>query len=200
MRLQTMLEEIRDSLKSLDPLLEEIDKRNMMYARSSTERVKAMLEPDSTIAGKLMTLTREIINSENKTYEAFPHHLHRIKTYAHESLYRRYKHENPLFIQNKKAVNKEDLEKAENEFLERMRKQLNVKKILHWLDENGGTAKLLSANDLIHDESSFIHFVYSVLYADARPSFDYNIEENAQCEKVIVAGFNVPDLLLRRKD
>jgi hypothetical protein len=59
-RLQTMLEDIRDTLRAMDPLLEDIDRWNMLYTRSSVERVKALLEPDSTIAGKLGALIKEI--------------------------------------------------------------------------------------------------------------------------------------------
>jgi hypothetical protein len=59
-RLAAMLEEIRDTLRAVDPLLDDIDRRNMLYARSSIERIKALLEPDSTLAGKLGSLVREL--------------------------------------------------------------------------------------------------------------------------------------------
>ncbi|MDR1987071.1 MAG: DUF5716 family protein, partial [Treponema sp.] len=59
-RLAAMLEEIQDTLRAVDPLLDDIDRRNMLYARSSIERIKALLEPNSTLAGKIGSLVREL--------------------------------------------------------------------------------------------------------------------------------------------
>jgi hypothetical protein len=59
-KLESMLEEIRDDLKSVDPLEYEIDRRNAAYSRSSTEIIKAYIEPDSTIAGKIGLLIKAI--------------------------------------------------------------------------------------------------------------------------------------------
>jgi hypothetical protein len=44
-RLESMLEEIRADLKAVDPLEDEIDRRNAAYSRSSTEIIKAYIEP-----------------------------------------------------------------------------------------------------------------------------------------------------------
>jgi hypothetical protein len=187
----------------VDPLLEEIDRRNMLYARSSTERVKALLEPDSTIAGKIGILVREINSRKDSAAAAsFRHRLHRVKTVTKESLYRRYKHEAAEFIQKITPLDKEAMDNAENEFMERMRRQLNVKKICDWLDENGGNKKLLTPVDLIKDEGSFIHFIYTVLYADARPSFLYEIQDTdpENTDGISVSSYTVPDVILRRKD
>jgi hypothetical protein len=63
-RLQSMLEDIRDTLRAVDPLLEDIDRRNMPYARSSAERVKTLLEPDSTLAGN-----RDLADGEGEASE-----------------------------------------------------------------------------------------------------------------------------------
>jgi folate-dependent phosphoribosylglycinamide formyltransferase PurN len=202
-RLQTMLNEIRDTLRAVDPLLEDIDRRNMLYARSSTERVKALLEPDSTIAGKIGILVREIHSRKDSAAAAsFRHRLHRVKTLTRESLYRRYKHEAAEFIQKFTPLDKEAMDNAENEFMERISRQLNVKKICDWLDENGGNKKLLTPEDLIKDEGSFIHFIYTVLYADARPSFLYEIQDTDSENNgaVSVSSYTVPDVILRKKD
>ncbi|MDR3356243.1 MAG: DUF5716 family protein [Spirochaetaceae bacterium] len=203
-RLRTMLNEIRDTLRAVDPLLEDIDRRNMQYARSSTERVKALLEPDSTIAGKIGILVRKI-HGQNDMAEAeapFRHRLHRVKTVARESLYRRYRHEAAQFVQKITPLDKKAMDKAENEFVERIRRQLNVKKICDWLDQNGGKDKLLTPGDLIKDEASFIRFIYAVLYADARPAFLYEIQDtDAQdSEGVRASAYVVPDVTLRRKN
>ena len=202
-RLQTMLNEIRDTLRTVDPMLEDIDRNNMRYARSSTERVKALLEPDSTIAGKISTLVREIHRRKDTAAAAsFRHRLHRVKTVTKESLYRRYRHEAVEFIQKLTPLDKKAMDNAENEFMERMRRKLNVKKICDWLDENGGNEKLLTPADLIKNEESFIHFIYTVLYADARPSFLYEIQDTDPENKgsISVYPYTVPDVILRRKD
>ncbi|GHV83778.1 hypothetical protein AGMMS50212_11180 [Spirochaetia bacterium] len=199
-RLENMLNDIRDTLRAVDPLLEDIDRRNMLYARSSIERVKTLLEPDSTIAGKLGQLVREIY--KNKKYGSdfdLLHHIHRIRTVSSESLYRRYRREAPDFKRADFASNKEDLDKTEAEFIERMKKQLSIKKIRGWLDAQGGNSRILSSHDLVKDADSFIHFIYTVLYADARPLFEYEIDDVACDASIALNGFVVPDLMLRRK-
>jgi hypothetical protein len=78
---------IRDTLRAADPLLEDIDRRNMLYARSSVERVKALLEPDSTLAGKLAALVKEIYRqgkaaakeTDGGLHQRLAHRLHRIR-------------------------------------------------------------------------------------------------------------------------
>jgi hypothetical protein len=214
LRIQTMLEEIRDTLRALDPLLEDIDRRNMLYARSSIERVKTLLEPDSTIAGKLGSLVREIYannaavdasadasneSADGPLYRRLVHRLHRIRVFAPESLYRRHRREAVELRAEHSPANREALDRAEAEFLVRLSRQLGVKRISGWLDEQGGKERPLTAQDLVKDQSSFVHFIYSVLYADSRLSFGYNIEDNEGQGSVSIAGYAVPDVLLRRK-
>ncbi|MDR2054092.1 MAG: DUF5716 family protein [Treponema sp.] len=217
-RLQTMLEDIRDTLRAVDPLLEDIDRRNMLYARSSVERVKALMEPDSTIAGKLGALIKEIYRGKGSAKDAdgeephqrLAHRLHRIRTFAVESLYRRYQREGADFKQEVSPADREAMERAEEELFIRLQRQLGVKRIGDWLDGRGGRERLLSARDLVKDETSFIHFVYSVLYADSRPAFKYDIEDNAGDNRegageaaaaaVRTGGYVVPDVLLRSKE
>jgi hypothetical protein len=217
-----MLEEIRDTLRAVDPLLEDIDRRNMLYARSSVERVKALLEPDSTIAGKLGALIKEIYRrgrasgkegegEQGEFHHKLAHRLHRIRTFSPASLYRRYHREEADFTQTPSPADREAMDRAEAELFIRLRRQLGVKRISEWLDVQGGAERLLSAKDLVRDESSFIHFIYSVLYADSRPAFTYDIEDNQDEAKayaeaargagasVIAAGYVVPDVFLRRK-
>ncbi|GHV62122.1 hypothetical protein AGMMS49587_08100 [Spirochaetia bacterium] len=198
-QLEDMLEEIRSTLNAVDPLLREIDHRNSLYARSSTERIKVLLEPDSTIAGKIGALVKEIHRGNKGLYHRLSHRLHRIRTFAPESLYRRQKKEAPDFIQAAASTDNAALERAETLFMDRLLNQLGVKRVGNWLDEQGGREGLLASTDLVQDEASFIRFIYSVLYADSRQSFDYTIEEKPEYESIDAAGYAVPDLLLRRK-
>jgi hypothetical protein len=172
----------------------------MLYSHASIERVKALLEPDSTIAGKLMTLVQNIRASDD-LYEALQHRLYAVRTMQPESLYRRYRTEN---MQPKRAAllpaDPEALEKAEKELRERLERQLSAGKINAWLDTQGGTSRLLTPGDLVKDDPSFIRFVYSVLYADAasRPQFDYVLEDDGKVP-FETAEYVVPDVTLRRR-
>jgi hypothetical protein len=227
-RLVSMLEDIRDTLRAVDPLLEDIDRRNMQYARSSVERVKALLEPDSTLAGKLSALIKEIYRGDGASpdrnggpelHRKLAHRLHRIRTFAPESLYRRYQREAADFRKEVPQADREAMDMAEAELLIRLRRQLGVKRVGDWLDAQGGRERVLGALDLVKDQSSFIHFIYSVLYADSRPAFGYGIEDpvrdgaeegknpgpageaafSADKGSVRTGGYVVPDVLLRRK-
>jgi hypothetical protein len=203
-----MLEDIRDTLRAVDPLLEDIDRRNMLYARSSVERVKALLEPDSTIAGKLGVLIKEIYrgNWDGEAESGAPgrrlaHRLHRIRTFARESLYHRYQREGAGFKREIPPPDREAMEREEAELFIRLRRQLGVGRVGAWLDGQGGAERILSARDLVEDENSFIRFIYAVLYADSRPAFGYDLEDNREGagDSVRTGGYVVPDVLLRRK-
>jgi hypothetical protein len=220
-RLETMLEDIRDTLRAVDPLLEDIDRRNMLYARSSVERVKALLEPDSTLTGKLSVLVKEIYHQGKvaakdteggELHHKLIHRLHRIRAFAPESLYRRYQRETARFSQEPSPADREAMERAEAELFIRLQRQLGVKRVGEWLDNQGGRERILSARDLVKEKSSFIHFIYSVLYADSRPAFGYDIEDHNEETgeytgnpgvfaelSVRSGGYVVPDVLLRRK-
>jgi hypothetical protein len=195
----------------------------MLYARSSVERVKALLEPDSTLAGKLAALIKEIYRQGKgekgpeggELHHKLTHRLHRIRTFAPESLYRRYQREAADFNREPSPADREAMEKAEAELFIRLRRQLGVRRIGDWLDVQGGRERALSARDLVKDPPSFIHFVYSVLYADSRPAFGYGIEEHTGDTgeaaggpaegretaeaSVRTGGYVVPDVVLRRK-
>jgi hypothetical protein len=225
-RLEVMLEDIRDTLRAMDPLLEDIDRRNMLYSRSSIERVKALLEPDSTLAGKLGVLVKEIYlqgkgaregGETEGLHQKLAHRLHQIRTFAPQSLYRRYQREAADFTRGPSPADKEAMDRAEAELFIRLQRQLGITRISEWLDYQGGVERILSARELVKDESSFIHFIYSVLYADSRPAFTYHLEDCGEettepdryrkaaeggriAASVSAAGYVVPDVLLRRKD
>ncbi|MDR1903220.1 MAG: DUF5716 family protein [Treponema sp.] len=213
LQLQKYLEEIRDSLRAVDPLLDEIDHRNMLYAKASTERVKTLLEPESSVAGKVAALVKALYNlrrgdpgagSETKNIsasslsEGFSHHIYGIRGFAPESLYRRHKRETALLKRQVFAVDEEALKKTEDELLERLEKQLSMNKVSEWLDERGGSGRILTAADLVWDEDSFIRFLYSILYAEGRQNFSYRIEDDGK-PPLETQLFVMPDLRLRRK-
>ncbi|MDR3336602.1 MAG: DUF5716 family protein [Treponema sp.] len=222
-KLKTMLEDIRDTLRAVDPLQDEIDRRNAQYSRSSTERIKALLEPDTTIAGKLGILVKAIYGGDEELSAVFAHSIFRIRHFAAESLYRRYRRETAEFKPVSSPVDEEALARTEALFLERMQRQLSLKKISAWLDEQGGRERILSSVDLVKDEKSFIRFVYTLLYGDSRLQFNYDIEDmpaamdfsddmdiavnesaavalNGNSISVSSGGYVIPGVRLRRKN
>jgi hypothetical protein len=197
-KLEAMLEEIRDDLRAVDPLEAEIDRRNAAYSRSSTEIIKAFIEPDSTIAGKIGILIKEIQKNED-VLSLIPHNLHRIRFLSPSTLLLHQKREEGNFIMTASQADHDALIQRENEFIEQMKKRLSVRKIGKWLDEQGGTEKILSSTEIVNDETSYIRFIYSLLYGDSRKNFIYNIEEDEKSTSVKTVDYVVPDVRLRRK-
>ena len=204
-RLTFMLEEIRDDLRSVDPLEEEIDRRNAAYSRSSTEIIKAYIEPDSTVAGKIGQLIKAVKN--NKVRSAVAHGIYRINFLSPSTLVFRQKREEGIFSAVLSKADMEAVEQNEKEFLLRMKKRLSIKKINAWLDEQGGKEQILAPGDLIKEEKSYIRFIYSLLYGDSRKDFGYSIEETEQEEtrlkekkSVKAEDYVVPDVKFRRRN
>jgi hypothetical protein len=197
-KLQSMLEEIRDDLKSVDPLEDEIDRRNADYSRSSTEIIRAYIEPDSTVAGKLGILIKALHSGNHELRRRLAHGLHRIQFLSPSSLALRRSRDEGDFNNPPAKADIEALAETEKEFFERMKKRLSIKKINEWLDEQGGAQRILFPKELITDENSYIRFVYSLLYGDSRNNFGYEVEET-ETDEVSAAGYIVPDIRLRRK-
>jgi hypothetical protein len=200
-KLEFMLEETRDDLRSVDPLEDEIDRRNADYSRSSTEIIKAYIEPDSTVAGKLGNVIKALSSGDGDLREHLAHRLHRISFLSPSTLLLRRPREEGDFSVPVSTADTEALAKNEAEFFERMRRRLSLKRVRAWLDEQGGKERVLFPAELIRDENSFIRFVYSLLYGDSRNDFDYKIEENENDpdKTVSAAGYVVPDIRLRRE-
>lgn len=197
-RLETMLGEIRDILRAVDPLLDEIDRRNMLYSRSSIERVKTLLEPESTIAGRIATLAREFSQGRG-TWRLLGHHLYQVRLVSPESRYRRWLRESlDLVYRIDREAGKAELERAEAELRLRLARQLGPKKVAAWLDEAGGATRLLGSQELVRDTDSFVRLLYAVLYADARSlRFGYTVADGPS-GRVEAAGYDIPDLVFRR--
>ncbi len=195
-RLATMLEEIRDILRSIDPLLDEIDRRNMLYAKVSVERVRAMLEPESSIAGRIIAVAHALAGSKSRT-RGFTHHLYQVRLIAPESRYRRWLREALSPSAGPPGASYEGLEQAEAELRLRLERQLGPNKIAAWLDEAGGTERPLTSSELVTDVDSFVRLLYAVLYADGRKGRFRYFVENGLSERVISAGYEMPDLVFR---
>jgi hypothetical protein len=202
-KLVFMLEEIRDDLKSVDPLEDEIDRRNAAYSRSSTEIIKAYIEPDSTVAGKIGLLIKAIYGGNEEVQSRIAHGLHRVKFLSPSSLAFFQKRAEGDFNTVPSSVDVEALHQTEKDFFERMKKRLSIKRINAWLDEQGGEDRILIPEELITGEDSYIRFIYALLYGDSRNNFGYAIEEddeeNADTGFVKAADYVVPDIRFRKR-
>ena len=203
-KLEFMLEEIRDDLHSVDPLEDEIDRRNAAYSRSSTEIIKAYIEPDSTVAGKIGLLIKAIQNAvpgDDDVRSRIAHGIYRIGFLSPSTLAFRQKREEGDFSAVIPKADIEALERREKEFLLQMQRRLSLKKINAWLDEQGGQDRILLPEELITGEDSYIRFVYALLYGDSRENFGYLIEEDeGVAASVKAADYVVPDIRLRKVD
>ena len=197
-KLELMLNDIRDDLKSIDPLEDEIDRRNAAYSRSSTEIIKAYIEPDSTIAGKIGSIIKAIKTGDKTTEEIIEHHLYRIKFLSPSTLTFIQRREEGSFNNTVSISDLQAVEQREKEFRERMKKRLSIRKIALWLDDQGGKENALVPNEIIKDEESYVRFIYSLLYGDSRSNFDYSVEEESGSVKA--ADYIVPDIRFRRKN
>ncbi|MDR2953017.1 MAG: DUF5716 family protein [Treponema sp.] len=198
-----MLEEIRDDLKSVDPLEDEIDRRNAAYSRSSTEIIKAYIEPDSTIAGKIGLLIKAIYGGNEEVQSRIAHGLHRVRFLSPSSLVFTQKRAEGDFNAAPSKADVAALDQTEKDFFERMKKRLSIKRINAWLDEQGGQDRILIPEELITGEDSYIRFIYALLYGDSRSNFGYSIEETDQekinAGSVKAADYAVPDIRFRKK-
>jgi len=199
-KLISMLKEIRDDLHSVDPLEDEIDRRNAAYSRSSTEIIKAYIEPDSTVAGKIGLLIKAIQGGNNEIRSRIAHGIYRIGFLSPSSLAFRQRREEGNFSTVTLKADLEALAQNERDFMTRLNKKTSIKKIDAWLDGQGGTDRTLIPKELIKDEDSYIRFVYALLYGDSRNNFGYSIDEDETAKTTEAAGYAVPDIRFRKKN
>ncbi|MFA6505058.1 MAG: Wadjet anti-phage system protein JetA family protein [Treponemataceae bacterium] len=176
-RLTGLLEEIRDQLRSLDPTLDEIDRRNMLYARSSLERIRSRLRSDGSASGRLTVIARAVA-ADGQLAARLAHRLHRVRWIGKESRYKRWFRESvaPRF-DARPAADDAALEKAEAELRLRIDRQLSAERVAAWLDERIPAGSLGRAGDLATDAESFVRILYATTYGESRPGrFPYAIE------------------------
>jgi len=175
-RLIWMLEDIRDQLRLLDPLVVDIDRRNMLYARSSIESIKSRIRSDVTVAGRITVLCQALATKALSAEQA-ELHLHRLRWLGAESFYvRSQRSELTGSFQYRPLHDTNILEKEEAELLLRLRKQLGPAKIARWLDEQLGSRDFAWAHELAVDQPSFVRTLYATLYGENRAnSFPYSV-------------------------
>jgi len=176
-RLVALLEDVRDQLRALDPTLDEIDRRNMLYARSSLERIRSRLRSDGSVAGRLTTIARAVAGDGRLTLR-LAHRLHRVRWLGKESRYKRWFRETaaPL-LDARPAADLAALERAEAELRLRIDRQLTADRIAAWLDALIPAGDFARADDLAVDAESFVRVLYATAYGESRPGrFPYAVE------------------------
>ncbi len=166
-----MLTDIRDDLRSIDPILEEIDDKNRRYSRISTERIKAKLYTGASMQGKVADLCavwgKEIPGAPG--YADMGLGLYAAGFLSAASLYNRRPASEAIEGLKKIENNGFDLEYAETELKMRIAKQLGPEKIAKYLSgfvPSDGTS--VPAEELVTDMKSYIRLVYAAAYSDNR--------------------------------
>jgi hypothetical protein len=130
-----MLKEIRDNLRGIDPILDEIDDKNRRYSKISTQKIKTKLYSDSTLQGKL----RDIITAlsrEQLSPEAVPINFGAARFFTTESLYTRPKRSRAIKPKAvRPPVDDDQARYRQREMELKITGQLNPKKVAEFLRE-----------------------------------------------------------------
>jgi hypothetical protein len=172
--LVSMLREIQDDLKGIDPLLKEIDDKNRNYSRASTERIKFKLHNDESIYAKIMKIATALTAGEER-HETLRHGMASVSYLSSRSLFNRRK-SSPAgaAISLLQQVDTAGLHEAQEEMKKKLRRKLNPAKISAFLDESCAEGAG-EASRLVKDMETFIKVVYASLYAESR-NFPYRVE------------------------
>ena len=183
--LTATLKEIVDDLKSIDPILEEIDDKNRRYSRISTERIKARLYSSASIQGMIGDIVKspaiEDLSGD------FPHGIRSFGFVTPGSLYSRRRSADQLAGIPVPETDEFSAELAQTELMLRIGKQLGPEKIRGFLDavvpDDGSAAP---AGDIVTDMESYVRILYAAAYAETRTdTFPYRIRWE---EEYITAG------------
>lgn len=196
-----MLKEIRDSLRGIDPILDEIDDKNRRYSKISTQKIKTKLYSDATLQGKLRDLVTALADGHIAAGDV-PLQLYHSRFLGPESLYTR--------PNRSRDVDPEAVRLPEDDAEARYRQremelkitgQLNPKKIAEYLrnlgpgvegDEGEVPRGALRSEKIAQDLDGFIKLLYAAGYAEAgRPDFPFEVVWRPG--RVSVQGFHFQD-------
>ncbi len=165
--LRGMLEDIRENLRNMDRIIDDIDRRNRMYSRISTEKIRNRLYVDSTMKGKLVGIVRAI-SEGHLQHELCEHGIFRFKSVSSESCSTRFRGDaaeaRPSLPTIPDAARIDELEKG---LRERIALQMNTEKIAKYLDANLGEAGSVEAADMVLSVQDYVKLLYAGVYASA---------------------------------
>ena len=198
-RVRSMLVEIRDDLASIDPILESIDDRNRRYSRISTERIRAQLHADTTLAGRIGSLVAAI--SQGTLPPSLELKLHRLRWVSADSLASARTREVGESSLRRPVVDPDEEEIAARELELRVSGQLNPQRVAAFLSARcRKPGDSVWAHDLVDGIDGYIRVLYAASYAE-RPSgsFPYQVEWGD--DRVHSGRFTVPShRFVRRHD
>jgi hypothetical protein len=175
--LVTMLKEVREDLRSIDPILEEIDDKNRRYSRISTERIKTKLYSSASLQGKIGEIVGAIKDGVVTPGGRLLHGIFKTGFVNGSSLYSRRAAAEQIEGLKRPEENEFDLEFAETELKLRIKNQLNPTKIARFLDRYGTSPGVpVPAERIIEDMESFVRVLYAAAYGEGRTEeFPYRV-------------------------
>ncbi len=186
-----MLKEIRSDLRSIDPILEEIDDKNRRYSRISTERIKAKLYADSSLQGRIGDILKAFTNGEitGPSPQELATGLFSSGFLSAASLYNRRPASLEVTGIKKPEKNDFDREQAETELYLRIHNQLGPDKIARFLSRYvPDDGRPIPAEQIVTDMKSYVRLLYAAAYGETRTeNFPYRV--TWEDEQVTVGRF-----------
>lgn len=176
-RVRTMLLEIRDDLKSIDPILESIDDRNRRYSRISTERIRAELHADSSLQGRIARVIAMLSECPPPDSPSLELAIHRLKHITWDSLYSyRSRDVSPAALERPIAPT-EDEEIAAEELKQRVAGQLSPTRVSEFLGRScTHPGDSVWGHELVTHIGDYVKLLYAAAYAERAAGFEYRIE------------------------
>ncbi len=172
-----MLEDMRESLRAIDPIMDDIDRRNRQYSRISTEKIKNKLYSESSLSGKLISIAQAFVSEKISPGES-AHNIFRFRSLSPGSLYNRWRGESVVPISETVIpFRKDDIDEIESRMRRKIELQINAAKIASYLDAALGSHAELPASEIVVDAASFVRILYAAVYAEAAAKkFSFGIE------------------------
>lgn len=186
-RTRRMLVDIRDELKSIDPILESIDDRNRRYSRISTERIRAKLLVDDSLRARAAALIRRLESSGELSADgdelaepeapAVALKLYRLRWINESSLYSRRTRSVDLTTLERPARDELAEEQAAVELKLRAAGQVNPARVAAFLDRVcTRPGESVAAERLINGMESYVRLLYAAGYAERSGNgFHYDV-------------------------
>ncbi|MCF7941448.1 MAG: DUF5716 family protein [Spirochaetia bacterium] len=172
----SMLREIRDELRNIDPILEEIDDKNRQYSRISTEKIKSQVYADASLKGKVQKIIRGM-KEEETAYLLLRPNIRRTALVQDRSLFTPRVSRQAEMTVEKPSVPEDDMEQIELEMRMRIAHQLNHEKICAFLSEHcHADGSPTEATELIGSMEDLVRVIYAAAYAEGREHrFPYTV-------------------------
>lgn len=177
-RTRRMLIDIREELKSIDPILESIDDRNRRYSRISTERIRSQLLSDASLHGRIAQMIGSVETlAQDGTAPPLSLQVHRLRHLNANSLYSRKDREVDLTTLERPQTDDLAEELAAEELRLRAAGQLNPTRVAAFLSaacpHPGDTVR---AERLAGDMADFVRLLYAAGYAErAGDGFPFDV-------------------------